>query len=73
MGILWGGDNVVERKRQSVYDVLARGSVERVRGPEHVPFGRLVGILATLAAALIFGGGLLWWADKLATWIAGRP
>jgi hypothetical protein len=70
--VLWSGDNVGERKRQSIYDVLARGSVERVRGPEHVRFGRLVGILATLAAALIFGGGLLWWGDKLARFIAAR-
>ena len=61
-----------ERKRQGIYDVLARGNVERVRGPEHVRFGRLVGILATLAAALIFGGGLLWWGDKLARFIAAR-
>ena len=81
--VLWTGNGPVRQDVRDIvggghsYDLrptLARLHVERVKpaGREHVPFARIIGILGILAFTLIFGGGLLWWADILARLIAAR-
>lgn len=71
---LWTGDNVAERKRQDIYRILARTRVEVVRPePTPVPFGRLIGAIGGILMAALVYGGLIWWADILSAWIAGRP
>lgn len=65
-------DKFLRRHRQGLRDIISRQTVERI--VPAIPLVRILewGLMSILviAGALLVGGGLVYWLDLIAEWIA---